>query len=165
MPKINRPLPRGPQQVLGRIGCLALACLLFAVDVSAGKLIRVGASRSYTTIQQAINAASSGDLILVDPGSYSPFVIDGKSLAILSDLVPFTLTPSNSQAVVRIQNIPAGQSVTVMGWNTQVQYGTVSPLVISNCAGSIRIKDATISPSTNLTAAPMTSVVLIENCA
>ena len=164
MPRANRQFPRDPQPALGRLGGLVLACLLFAVDVSAGKLIRVGASRSYTSIQQAINAASSGDLILVDPGSYASFVIDGKSLAILSDLAPFTLIPNNSQAVARIQNIPAGQSVTVMGWNTKVQYGTVSPLVISNCTGSIRIKHATITPTTNLTAAPMTSVALIDNC-
>ena len=142
-----------------------LALTLIAQAAHAGGLHRVGPNRSFTTIQQAINAASSGDLILVDAGNFGPFVISGKSLSILNEGPRFNLIASSTGPVIRIERIRTGQCVTLMGFNTSVRYGHESPVIIDNCDGPVRIKNASIEPTTSLNAARMSAVVSITNCA
>lgn len=55
-----------------------------------------GAGSDFVTIQQAVNAASAGDTVLVRSGTYAPFLLIGKNLAVVAD----------ENAVVRVQGGP-----------------------------------------------------------
>jgi len=142
----------------------ALLTALATGIASAGAVLRVGPTRAYTNIQAAINAAVNGDLILVDAGTYPGFIMAGKGVSVLSDTsVPFTLQPSGTTPVIIMVGVPAGQSATVMGFNTTVPFGGASPVLVLGCLGSVRIKDAVITPTANLPNATMRAVIEIAS--
>ena len=59
--------------------------MFFATAALAQTTINVGPGQSYTTIQSAINAASSGDTILVAPGTYKENIdFSGKNITLIS---------------------------------------------------------------------------------
>ncbi|MCM2271960.1 MAG: right-handed parallel beta-helix repeat-containing protein [candidate division Zixibacteria bacterium] len=65
--------------------------LVSGTPPDSGDVIRVPAD--YATIQEAINAASEGDSILVSPGSYSgPLALSGKSVTLVSTHGPKVTT-------------------------------------------------------------------------
>ncbi len=70
------------------ISILLISMISFLGNISgvraSGSTIRVGPTQTYTTIQAAINAASPGDTILVDPGTYYEQVTINKSLSVTS---------------------------------------------------------------------------------
>lgn len=68
----------------------AVACFFLLASPSAalgGNVVVVDASGggSYTQIQPAIDAVNNGDKILVKTGTYAPFTVDDKDLAVLAD--------------------------------------------------------------------------------
>lgn len=144
---------------------LPLAALLSS-DAAAGNVLRVGPTQTYPDIQAAVNAAVNGDLILVDPGSYPPFDVNGVGVSILSSAgVPYTMQPSNTRPVIRVMNLPSGQSTTVAEFATTVAFGAASPLEITNCAGAVRIANASLEPTTDLWNVPMRGVIEVGQCA
>jgi len=147
-----------------RRAAIAFAVLLALATgiANAGAILRVGPTRPFLNIQAAINAAVNGDLILVDAGTYPGFVIPNKGVSVLSDTAtPFTVLPSGTVPVVIVVGLQAGQSVTVMGFNTTVPFGGASPVLVLGCQGSVRIKDAVITPTANLPNVNMRSVIEI----
>src|SRR5262249_33244729 len=71
-----------------RAGILRISVLL-ALAAAPGRaaVLKVDASGGgFTDIQAAVNAAQSGDTIVVKADSYLPFVIDGKGLRLVVDL-------------------------------------------------------------------------------
>ncbi len=61
-------------------GGSTLTGVTLTVGAPAATIRRVGAGQPYATIQAAIDAASTGDLILVDPGEYRELVIMNKQV-------------------------------------------------------------------------------------
>lgn len=92
----------------------------------------------FTTIDAAVAAASVGDTILVQRASvpYPTFLVD-KGLRILGvgepELWNFRFNPS-----VTIQNLPAGQSLTLDGFAAPTEQAF--EVVVRNCAGRVVLR-------------------------
>ena len=67
---------------------IASAAVAFPVDVSAQATITVSPSGTYKTIQSAVNAASAGDIILVQSGTYNENVVLDKAVTLKAAPVP-----------------------------------------------------------------------------
>jgi hypothetical protein len=143
---------------------LIVSVLALAPLIRAGQVLRVGPTRPFATIDAAIAAAADGDLILVDPGSYPPFTLDGRSLAVIAAAGPFTVVPG-AQAQVRVRNVPAGGTVTVSGILAAIPTGNAPAIEIQSCPGTVRIGEAVIDPSADLPAVPLRAAVEITDCA
>ncbi|MCU0863112.1 MAG: hypothetical protein MUC36_04915 [Planctomycetes bacterium] len=92
-----------------RIAAVASATLwwfLPAPLAAQGIVRQVGPTRAFADIQAAVNAAANGDVIEVDPGTYAPFVIQGKQLAVIGN------QSSGAGAVFTVSGAPA---ITVTG--------------------------------------------------
>lgn len=122
--------------------------LLLASSVHAGIVQNVNApGPQYTSIQQAVDAAADGDVLLVTPGAYLPFRIDGKSLTIAA-------VPGNAVAIagtVEVLNLQANGSVVLLGLKITGALGALPAgagapaLVLTNNQGHVRIADATLT--------------------
>ena len=144
------------RQSVRHLRAIVLAALALAAAVPAGNVLRVGPTRTYTSIQAAVDAAGHGDLILVDPGSYAPFDVIVRGVAILSSgSTRFTITPSSSRPALRIVGTPRGQTTTVMGFRTTVAFGATSSVELLACDGAVRIVDAVIDPTVDLIDVPI----------
>src|SRR5690606_21054232 len=142
------------------------ASALFTAVAAAQKVWVVapvlGTGVDFTVIQDAVDAASDGDVVLVRAGTYAGFEIDGKGLTVAGD-APITLTDGSR---VTVENTTAGQSVVVRGFSlTTHAFGALS---IALCSGPVTIEDCAFSllPSTAFfTAAAMAAaadVTLID---
>ncbi|GAB4423220.1 MAG: hypothetical protein Kow0031_01590 [Anaerolineae bacterium] len=127
-----------------------------------------GLTPCYNTIQAAVNARSAGDLIIVQPGVYAPFTIDGKNnmevRGMNADAVfvdgaggSFAATVANATGVrlaqMTFQNATAGVVLTDAGGYTnptdKVVLDTVLVRNVTNNAISMsRTSALTISHST-----------------
>ncbi len=132
-----------------------------------------GASGSFLDIQSAVSAAAPGDLVLVEPGEYQPFVIDGKGLQVrarLAGTAQVVRPPSSALAAVTVSNLAAGQSVTLEGLLVREMFQ--SPLVAStavhvhHCDASVFLQDVQVEVfcyDTN-TANPQVAGLRVEHC-
>jgi hypothetical protein len=115
---------------------------------------------SFTQIQQAVNAAVDGDTILVKPGSYAGFTIDGKSLTVVGDV---SARPSVFQSVSVI-NVGSGLIVTLARLDISVVTGpSQAALVVQNCTGSLRVVETDFEGrNAGTTSSPTGAVVLFN---
>jgi len=97
----------------------------------------------FDSIQDAIDAASSGDVIVVHPGGYGSFDLDGKGLAIVGTGVDDVFVNESW-----IRNVPAGESATVAGVRFSASpfaAGTApAALTLHDNAGSVWLEDCRI---------------------
>lgn len=124
-----------------------LACVvpvMLASEVLAGGVVIFDAPGLgvLPNIQSAVNAATSGDVLLIAPGSYPSFTIDGKSLnvfALPGDAV-------HVDGTITITNIGAGQRVVLSGISATALAATSpfaqpqSSLVLTDNAGTLRFQ-------------------------
>ncbi len=131
----------------------ALAPSLFAqgsvwvVDVDGG------ATADADQIGDALALASDGDVIVVRSGSYLPFTVDGLSVVITSEAGADVSVGSDvvgGANVIRIRNVPAGETVTLRGIDVDQTWSEpYRALEIESCAGAVRIEDCTFAPQPN----------------
>ncbi|MFT5285970.1 MAG: hypothetical protein ACI8TQ_002138 [Planctomycetota bacterium] len=84
----------------------------------------------FTDIQSAVDAASTGDTILIRTGAYDGFEIDGKGLNLIADegASVSVMLPANG-ALIRVANLSPGTSVTMRGLNIQINAQLFTPTV------------------------------------
>jgi hypothetical protein len=116
------------------------AIVALATGAFAFQSVHVVTAGSGAALQSAIDAAASGDTILVHGGAYSACTIDGKSLTLAAE-PSFTM----QVAGLRIQDLTAGQRVVVTGVRVHAPAVTsvaASPdcIVVDQCAGSVRLE-------------------------
>lgn len=97
-------------------------------------------------LQTAVDAAVSGDVLLVASGAYAPFTIDGKSLSIFA-MPGGAVTISGT---VEVRNLAGAQRVILSGLTVTAPTATVlaAPppgLRLSSNAGQVRVQSCTFT--------------------
>ncbi len=134
--------------------------LVSSGDALAGVIVVDAAGGgSFTQIQQAINAAVDGDTILVKPGSYAGFSIDGKALTVVGDV---GTRPTIFQSV-SVVNLAQGQTLTLARLNVGVTIAPFAPgLDVENCDGALRCVESEFRGFNGTTAAGGTGGAQLE---
>jgi hypothetical protein len=122
-----------------------------AAGRTAGADVLVVGGGNYQTVQEAVNVAHDGDVVLVYANVNNENVVVSKGIAIVAD-VPTRLTWIGA---LQIQNVPAGRTVLISGFNL----GIPSSLSISDNAGSIRIQDCLVATTSVPFTPPLIAVV------
>ncbi|HTF90305.1 MAG TPA: hypothetical protein VK843_17955 [Planctomycetota bacterium] len=93
---------------------------------------------TFTNMQTALNAALEGESLLVTPGVYSPFTIDGKSVQVL--VLGTGLVQITGQVVVK--NLGPAQCVVLSQIRVQGNLTTISgaALEIRDVTGNVRVE-------------------------
>ena len=130
---------------------LALTVLACTTSIAfAGNVLRVGPGQPFAEIEDAITSANTGDLILVTPGTYAPFVLDGKGLSIVGEGGPFDLTQTPGVPEILVRNVPLGQDVTILGAHIAYRDENAPAVSISNNAGSVRLSQLDVTPTDHM---------------
>lgn len=133
-----------------RIGIPIVALALAApVRAQAVHNVSSGTLQSFATIQQAVDQAADGDALLVAAGTYEPFLVQGKSLAIFAvpghSVVVAPAVGSSSAVPIRIDAIGPQQRVVLSGVSATDGAGfplqLQVPLRVTNSAGSVFFQD------------------------
>lgn len=133
---------------------LSLLVLLSAAPLSAQQVHVVdddgGPGVDFTTLSAAVAAASSGDVLLIESGSYAgAFTLDGKALVLAADA---DATVDLQAGVATVQNLAAGQTVTLRGVHSHfVSWNLVSD------AGTVWFEDCSLEFDDALTLGTMTA--------
>ena len=127
---------------------LGFACL--GALASAGDVLRVGPGQTFAQIGPAVASAASGDLILVTPGTYAPFVVAGKGLAIAGDGGTFVVNQTPGVAEIVVRNVPLGQDVTILSAQIDFLDAGAPAVRVEDNAGSVRFSGLVVAPTDHL---------------
>jgi len=133
--------------LLAAVALIVLATLV--VPASAAELT-VGTGGQYTTIQQAVNAAKSGDTISIAPGTYTENVVVDK---------PLTITAASAQPTVRAADASKDvflltssgvriNGLTITGGASGVKLQNSSKCVVTNIVAQDNVRGVYLSYST-----------------
>jgi hypothetical protein len=123
------------QQVLVGLAALGVSTFAGAVlpTMAAAQSVIVfnqDGSGDFTILQEAVDAATSGDIILVGSAASGPTIVDGKALTLVGDGVH----PGIGAVVVR--NVPAGATLTLRNLQLSGNNGKAALDLMDN-AGTI----------------------------
>jgi parallel beta-helix repeat protein len=125
--------------LVATVALIVLATL--AVPASAAELT-VGPGGQYTTIQQAVNAANSGDIVRVAPGTYTENVVVNKALTITAASGRPTVQAADASKDVFLLTSPGAhiEGLTITGGASGVQIQGTSKCVVTNIVarGNVR---------------------------
>jgi len=131
---------------LSKAALLGASLALCAATAQAGVTI-LGQPGNYSTIQAAVDAAVDGDIVLVEDGTYPPFTIEDKGLAIfaLSNGKVTVGGMSYWTAPSKVRDLAAHRTVVLVGLNFRGPVGwSNSPggpgLLLSGNNGHVRIQ-------------------------
>ncbi|MCB9897932.1 MAG: hypothetical protein H6825_08010 [Planctomycetes bacterium] len=126
---------------------LATASILSTSALAGVITVAPNGGADFTQIDAAVGAASDGDVLLVSPGSYFGFTIDGKSLHVVADGTGIFV---DGHVVVR--NLQGGQRVALDGLDIQPPFTdifTQGPAMrVEHAFGSVRIERCEIHAPT-----------------
>lgn len=121
------------------------SCLLFlflpclAVPVSAG-VITVGVGGDYLEIQDAVDAASDGDVLLVYEGTYQPVVIEDLGISLVADVDAMVCIENG----LIIKKLAAGKNMLISGIKVEYADSTEGiALKMNNNLGAVRFEKST----------------------
>lgn len=148
--------PRLAALAIGLATTHAWASNVFVVDIAASP-------PSFKHIQPAIQAAVDGDIILVKPGTYDGFILDGKGLSIIADGGPVSIGPFPNPFGLKefrevvIRNLPANQRIVISGLTIPQAmpalpaFGTpassLGAIQVKDCAGQVFLEGCTAQGS------------------
>src|SRR5262245_40285504 len=125
---------------------LAVVALTALVPELRASIIRVGPGGDFSDIQPAIDAASDGDVILVDPGTYTTFRLN-KGVVIRSAAAgeKFNVQASATVQYVLVENTTPRQKCAIAGmkllWEFVDNVGCDTFLWVRNCQGEVVLED------------------------
>lgn len=126
--------------------------------VAAAATLQVGPTRTYTTVQAAVDAASDGDEILVDAGTYAESVdLAGRDVDLIgvSGASATTLAPPSGQPALELEDHESGliegftlapdaaRGVEIVGGSPTLRDLLIVGASPSGDGGGLRIEDAT----------------------
>jgi len=122
------------QHTLALVLATHLTAQTFVVDAANGP------GTNFTDLPAAIATVPDGAILVVRPGGYTPFSIDGKSLSILADT---SVTVGSIGQSCFVRNLQANQQVTLRGMqflgsitNTMIRcLDNDGPVLIDSCWG------------------------------
>src|SRR5262245_31533670 len=97
---------------------LALATTSFAQTKTWVVDDVLGPGVDFIEVQPAVDAASAGDVILVRPGSFGGFALQGKGLVITADAGQKPVI-GGPPIATRVEQVPAGEAVVLRGLQFQ----------------------------------------------
>lgn len=104
-----------------------------------------GAGVDFTTLQAAVDAASDGDAILVRPGSYAPFAVDGKGLSIVGEEGAVVDTWPDAFVSVQVANLDASEWFLLLGLDLE-RAGTLGVAIrLEGNAGNVWLEDVAVT--------------------
>jgi hypothetical protein len=118
-----------------------LSLVLLRSSASAGVHIVGTGPGDQPTIQAAVDASQSGDLVLIRPGTYTGFTIDGKGITVACH----SLGEVMIQGTVEVKNVASGDTVVLTGLSATGL--TISPaalpaLKLTDNAGAVRVENS-----------------------
>ena len=122
------------------VALLPLLLLASRAPAPAVHVLRVGPSRPFATIQAAVDAASGVDVVLVDPGAYSGFSIDGKGGAVVVDS-----GTAHVSGAIDVDHVGIGQICLLADLQGAATSTEGFALQIRHSAGSIRVQNSTFA--------------------
>ncbi|MHC4375028.1 MAG: right-handed parallel beta-helix repeat-containing protein [Planctomycetota bacterium] len=98
-----------------------------------------GAPADFTELELAMEAAADGDVILVKPGNYGPFSMQGKGVSVIGDGGGIVRV----RGPLEIRDLPANSKAVVrhLRTSTAVLHG----MHLENCAGSVHLEDCNLN--------------------
>lgn len=125
---------------LALLGAALLAALLMpSSQALAGDVLTVGPAGTYAQIQDAIDAASDGDIVLVESGTYGGVVIVNKTLTVLAERDALVEVDG-----IRVEQLASQRSVALIGLVSVLNFSPDPELVLVGNAGSVRVEGCTI---------------------
>ena len=152
---------------LVRLAALASAALVpaplaaqsvFVVDADGGA--------AFTEIQDAIDAAVSGDVIVVREGTYREFTLAGKGLTIVADEYGKARVGVSRQITTAVTGIAAGNRAVIRGivFTSPLQT-TGASLHVADNAGVVWFESVSFDQLTPFHSHSQLEAVLVEDCA
>jgi hypothetical protein len=122
----------------------------YIVDVNGGP------GTHFTSIAAAVAAVPDGAVIVVRPGTYTPFGVGNQSLKLLADPGVFVMSLYFPQ--ISVSGLQATKSVVLSGFGVANPAGTGSVGVVLNaCAGSVLLDRMIVAP-------PSSARLQVTNC-
>jgi hypothetical protein len=123
---------------LYRINLLSVTfCTLLLCGPAGAAVWTIGPGGYFGEIQQGIQAANDGDLLLVQPGSYETFLIDDLSVSIIAE----TNGTVQVHGGVTIRNLDPSRTVVLAGLDCYCSSSDARDvLILENNAGGIRLE-------------------------
>jgi hypothetical protein len=119
---------------------IAAALFALALPLAAQKVWVVdqtmGPGATHADLPPAIAAAEDGDTVLVRPGTYAAFTLDGKGLVITADVTGFP----KITGTLTVRNVPTGSAVVVRGLETVPDSAVDLGLLVEDCAGPVWVE-------------------------
>ncbi len=145
-----------------------LVALGILVPFASAQTVRVvdddGGVGVFTTIQDAVDAAGPGDTVIVHPGSYAGFTIDGLSLVVHAA----TGTRPVVAGPVAIRNLSASQFAALRGLEINDVMGalpTPPVLGVSDCDGPVWVEDVVLNTPVSVPPAAISRTgARVANC-
>jgi hypothetical protein len=134
--------------VVSVVGTMLVVLAISVTDVDAA-IIRVGPGGDFADIQPAIDAAVDGDVILVQPGTYTPFRL-AKGVVIRSAAAGqrFNVQPDEVTPYVSVESISTVQKAGISGMKVlpvQVSPSTWEAyLWLRDCQGEVVLENVLI---------------------
>lgn len=135
--RFSRSLTRNA--VMNTWGCLsrlAATAVLVAAARANVWVVDDNGPANFSTIQDAINAASDGDTIIVQPGNYTSFTINDKDLRVLGTGAQKPLVVGASQ----VTSLASQRAVVLSDLRFQLAPASAWALQLTNCAGAVRVQ-------------------------
>jgi hypothetical protein len=166
--RVTRGDPDQGEPHMTRLRLSFLAVLALAASTHAGDVLRVGAGQPYADVQAAVNAASAGDLVLVDPGTYPPFQVGTAGmgparLTIWPSSGSYWIAQAPGIPEILVENIPLAGAVTIGGAHIFYDDRFAPAVRVRNCAGAVRMSALDVTLDANLIAATVSAAVEVED--